>query len=137
MFEKIIKLAEKEGLTAKEYSLSSGYFYNGKDNEYIYPCIVFVSDREITGKELSNNLTIIENIAKRHKLKKIDNKILPGYYCFRYTTANCAEMAAQAYSKAVRFMEGFWNKRHNNKSATQDELIAAGNENLVKHGYTI
>lgn len=70
MFENIIKIAENNGLTAKEYNLSSGYFYNGKDNEYIYPAIVFVSSRNVTGKELSDTLTIIEKIAKRHKLKK-------------------------------------------------------------------
>lgn len=137
MFENVIKIAENNGLTAKEYNLSSGYFFNGKDNEYIYPCIVFVSDRNITGKELSNNLTIIEKIAKRHKLKKIGSRILSDYYCFRYTTVNHAEKAAQAYSKAVCFLEGFWMKRYNNKEATQEELIAAGNENLIKHGYAI
>lgn len=137
MFENIIKIAENNGLTAKEYNISSGYFYNGKDNEYIYPAIVFVSNRNVTGKELSDTLTIIEKIAKRHKLKKIDSRILPDYYCFRYTTTNCAEIAAQAYSKAVCFLEGFWNKRHNNKSATNEELINAGNDNLIKHGYTL
>ena len=137
MFERIIKTAENNGLTAKEQSIQTGYFYNGKDNGYIYPCITFICDRDIPGKDLAKQLEMIAKIAKRNKLVKIDSGLTFNYWYMRFTTKENSEKSKEAYGKYIRFSEGFWNKRHNNASATQDELIAAGNENLIKYGYTI
>ena len=137
MFENIIKTAEKNGLTAKEYNLQSGYFYNGKDNVFVYPCITFTCNRDLSGKNLSQQIEIIEKIAKRNKLVKIDNGLTFNYWYMRYTTKENSEKSKEAYSKYIRFSEGFWMKKHNNKEATQEELIAAGNENLIKYGYVI
>lgn len=137
MFERIIKLAEKEGLTAKENNYQSGYFFNGKDNCFMYPCITFTFDRDILGKDLAIQLAIIEKIVKRNGLVKMDNGLTFNYLYMRYTTKENSEKSKEAYNKYIRFSEGFWMKRHNNKEATQEELIAAGNENLIKYGYTI
>ena len=137
MFERIIKLAEKEGLTAKENNYQSGYFFNGKDNCFVYPCITFTFGRDIPGKDLAGQLAIIEKIVKKNGLVKMDNGLTFNYLYMRYTTKENSEKAREQYGKYIRFSEGFWNKRHNNASATQDELIAAGNENLIKYGYTI
>ena len=137
MFERIIKLAEKEGLTAKENNYQSGYFFNGKDNCFVYPCITFTFGRDIPGKDLAGQLAIIEKIVKKNGLVKMDNGLTFNYLYMRYTTKENSEKAIEQYGKYIRFSEGFWNKRHNNPDVTQDELIAAGNENLIKYGYTI
>ena len=137
MFEKIIKIAEKEGLTAKECNMQSGYYWDGNDHVFIYPAITFLHDRSVSGITLSNFLLFLERIAKRYKLVKITFNLQPNHYYYAYTTQENAEKAREAYSKAVCFQEGLFLERYNNKNATSEQLIKAGHDSLVKHGYTV
>lgn len=137
MFENIITKAEKNGLTAKTLLFQSGYYYDGKDNGYIYPVVIFTNDRDMSGKDLSTWLYNVEQITKRYKLVKKDSHILPGHYAMMYTAQEHIEKARYAYGKAVCFQEGFFMARYNNKNATEEELIKAGHDSLVRHGYTV
>ena len=137
MFEKIIKQAEKNGLTAIEKEFKTGYYFDGKDNGYIYPVIVFTCDSKVNGKDLSSWLNDVLQIAKRHKLVKRDSSMLPGHYYMAYTTIEHNNKATYAYGKSVCFQEGFFMERYNNRNATEQQLITAGHNSLLKHGYTI
>lgn len=135
MFDNIVKNAAKKGITAKVYNFQSGYYYDGKDNGYIYPCIIFCCDNK--NQDLSNFIDIVCSIAKRNKLIKIDSVLHHDYAFMRYTTKEHNEKAKQAYSKSICFQHGFFMARYNNKNATDEELIKAGQDELIQHGYTI
>ena len=137
MFEKIIKQAKDNGLTAIEKIFCSGHYYDGKEQGYDYPVIVFTCDSEINGKDLSSWLYDVEKIVKKHKLIKRDSRFLPGHYYMAYTTMEHNDKATYAYGKSVCFQEGFFMARYNNKNVTQEQLIQAGHNSLIEHGYTV
>ena len=136
MFEKIIENAKKRGIDGTELIFQSGHYYDGTEHGYDYPCAVFVWENGNTS-ELLKTLDFLKDIEKKYKLVKRDHYITPEKYTFIYTTKEHSEKANQAYGRSVCFLEGFWIEKHMNKNATENELIAAGHNSLIKHGYSI
>lgn len=137
MFEKELNLAEKMHFSATETIYQFGSYYDGTEHNFSFPCLLLTFDSNINGHELINVIDEMDNFKKKAKMQVYSKGYNFGQWYFILLTEKDIEEGKKGYSECIAFQEGFWLKKHSNKNATQEELIKAGHDSLMKHGYKI
>ena len=133
----LLKALEKAGLHAERKLFSFGSYYDGQQHDFSYPCATVLVPGNLSGKETATLLEKLEKVEKKQGYSVYSKHFDPldGFHLVLIRNDHIEE-GRKGYSETIAFQTGFWMKRHENKNATDAELIKAGHDEMMKHGYS-
>lgn len=134
---KLMKALKKAGLQTENKMFSFGYYYDGQDHNFSYPCAVVTIPRDLSGSDTAAALDKLHKIAKKHDYSVYDKRITFNGWSMILIRNDNIEQGRKEYGECVAFQYGFWMKHHENKNASDNELIAAGHAAMQEKGYQI
>lgn len=133
----IMREIEKAGMSGKIARFCFGSYYDGADHDFEYPAIVIELSRNMNGAELSKKLASVERIEKKCHVSVYDKRLGHDSWYLIIMKNDDIESGRRGYGECVAFQDGFWMKWHENRNASDDELIQAGHDSMIKHGYSV
>lgn len=133
----LIKSLAKVGLNAENNMFSFGYYFDGKDHDFSFPCAVVRLSHDLSGAELSSSLEKLNKVEKKLGYSTYDKRFTPDGWTLFLIRNDYIEEGRKGYGETIAFRYGFFMKRHEDKNATDDELIAAGHAAMIEKGYAV
>ena len=135
--KKLLESLAKVGLNAENTMFSFGHYYDGADHDFSFPCAVVNLSRNLSGADLSRELSKLVMVEKKLGYSTYDKRLTSDSWSIVIMRNDHIEEGRKGYGETVAFQLGFWMKMNQDKSASDDELIAAGHAEMIKHGYQV
>lgn len=136
MFELLVAL-KKAGIQAENKMFSFASYFDGQQHDFSFPCASVLVPGNLDGHETAKLLEKLEKIEKKHGYSVYSKHYDPfdGWHMVLIRNDHIEE-GRKGYSEATAFQYGFWAKYHENKNASDEELIKAGHDEMIKRGYS-
>lgn len=136
MFE-LLKALKKAGIQAENKTFSFASYFDGQQHDFSFPCASVLVPGNLDGHETVKLLEKLEKIEKKHGYSVYSKNYDPldGFHLVLIRNDHIEE-GRKGYSEATTFQYGFWAKYHENKYASDAELIKAGHDEMIKRGYS-
>jgi hypothetical protein len=137
MFE-LLKALKKVGIQAESKLFQFASYFDGQQHDFSFPCAVVLVPGDMNGHDTAAMLEKLEKIERKHGYSTYSKNFDPfdGFHLVLIRNDHIEE-GRKGYSESIAFQTGFWMKYHENKNASDKELIQAGHDEMIKHGYKI
>ena len=137
MYE-LLKAIKKAGIQAENRMFSFGSYFDGQQHDFSFPCASVLIPGNLDGHETAMLLEKLERIEKKQGYSVYSKRFDPfdGWHMILIRNDHIEE-GRKGYSESIAFQTGFWMKHHENRNASDEELIEAGHAEMIKHGYKV